>query len=165
MRFMVMLGGAVLVHAAGQVSAAEVRPDERRVFFGELHLHTSLSLDAWTYGTQLMPADAYKFGRGDTVMVPATQVAREQGIVGEKEVAAKRAWPLDFMAVTDHSELVGTLLALDDPESEFANSEAGKKILADPPLAQRWYIGERRGGPPVPPQMQSSRPTQRSTPV
>src|SRR5688500_19043109 len=112
MRSVVVLAVAVL---AGQASAADVRPDERRVFFGELHLHTSLSLDAWTYGTKLMPADAYKFGRGDTVMVPATQVAREQGIAGEKEVAAKRAWPLDFMAVTDHSELVGTLIALDDP--------------------------------------------------
>jgi hypothetical protein len=151
MKSIVLLAAAVFTMQAA--STAEVRPDQRRVFFGELHLHTSLSLDAWTYGTKLMPADAYKFGRGDTVMVPAAQVAREQGITGGKEVPAKRAWPLDFMAVTDHSELVGTMLALDDPESEFAQSEAGKKILADPPLAQRWYVGERRGGPPVPPQM------------
>lgn len=151
MKSIVLLAAAAFTMQAA--SAAEVRSDQRRVFFGELHLHTSLSLDAWTYGTKLMPADAYKFGRGDTVMVPAAQVAREQGITGDKEVPAKRAWPLDFMAVTDHSELVGTLLALDDPESEFAQSEAGKKILADPPLAQRWYVGERRGGPPVPPQM------------
>jgi hypothetical protein len=154
MRAIVLL--AVAAFTVQGASAAEVRPDQRRVFFGELHLHTSLSLDAWTYGTKLMPADAYKFGRGDTVMVPATQVAREQGITGEKEVPARRAWPLDFMAVTDHSELVGTLLALDDPESDFSQSEAGKKILADPPLAQRWYIGERRGGPPVPPQMKDA---------
>lgn len=138
------------------VAAQETPAEQRRVFFGELHLHTSLSLDAWTYGTKLLPADAYRFGRGDTVMVPATQVAREQGIDGSKEIAAKRAWPLDFMAVTDHSELVGTLLALDDPNSEFANSEAGRKILADPPLAQRWYVGERRGGEPVPEQMKDA---------
>lgn len=143
---------------AAPVAARDTPAEQRRVFFGELHLHTSLSLDAWTYGTKLLPEDAYRFGRGDTVMVPATQVAQEQGVGGAKEVAAKRAWPLDFMAVTDHSELVGTLLPLDDPNSEFANSDAGKKILADPPLAQRWYVGERRGGPPVPEQMKDPGP-------
>src|SRR3569833_1358012 len=98
--------------AAGAIGAAQ--PDQRRVFFGELHLHTTLSVDAWTYGTKLLPADAYKFGRGETVMVPAEQVAKEQGIAGDKEVPARRAWPLDFMAVTDHAESVGTLLPLEN---------------------------------------------------
>lgn len=141
---------------ATPVAAQDTPAEQRRVFFGELHLHTSLSLDAWTYGTKLLPEDAYRFGRGETVMVPATQVAREQGASGGKEVAAKRAWPLDFMAVTDHSELVGTVMPLDDPNSEFANSEAGKKILADPPLAHRLYVAERRGGAPVPEQMKDA---------
>jgi hypothetical protein len=141
---------------AAPVAAQDTPAEQRRVFFGELHLHTSLSLDAWTYGTKLLPEDAYRFGRGDTVMVPATQVAREQGITGAKEVAAKRAWPLDFMAVTDHSELVGTMLPLEDPNSEFSNSEAGKKILADPPLAHRLYVAERRGRAPVPEQMKDA---------
>lgn len=141
---------------ATPVVAQDTPAEQRRVFFGELHLHTSLSLDAWTYGTKLLPEDAYRFGRGETVMVPAAQVAREQGVTGAKEVAAKRAWPLDFMAVTDHSELVGTVVPLDDPNSEFSNSEAGKKILADPPLAHRWYVAERRGGAPVPEQMKDA---------
>jgi hypothetical protein len=141
---------------ASPVAAQDTPAEQRRVFFGELHLHTSLSLDAWTYGTKLLPEDAYRFGRGETVMVPATQVAREQGVSGDKEVAAKRAWPLDFMAVTDHSELVGTVVPLDDPNSEFANSEAGKKILADPPLAHRLYVAEKRGGAPVPEQMKDA---------
>ena len=65
---------------ATPVAAQDTPADQRRVFFGELHLHTSLSLDAWTYGTKLLPEDAYRFGRGETVMVPATQVAREQGM-------------------------------------------------------------------------------------
>jgi hypothetical protein len=141
---------------ATPVAAQDTPGEQRRVFFGELHLHTSLSLDAWTYGTKLLPEDAYRFGRGETVMVPAAQVAREQGVTGAKEVAAKRAWPLDFMAVTDHSELVGTVVPLDDPNSEFSNSEAGKKILADPPLAHRMYVAERRGGAPVPEQMKDA---------
>jgi hypothetical protein len=133
----------VALQAGAADAQSRVKPDQRRVFFGELHLHTSLSIDAWGYGTKLMPADAYKFGRGDTVMVPAVQVAREQGLSGDKDVPAKRAWPLDFMAVTDHSENVGTLAPLEDPGSAFSNSEEGKKILANPMLAQRMKVAAR----------------------
>lgn len=134
-------------------SSSPAAPDHRRVFFGELHLHTSLSLDAWGYATKLLPADAYKFGRGDTVMVPAAQVAKEQGLSGGQDVAVRRAWPLDFMAVTDHSESVGTLAPLEDPNSSFATSEIGKKILADPPLGHRLKIQSRAGKAVLPPEM------------
>jgi hypothetical protein len=100
------LGRALLVVSAvatlappAHAEGASEQAAKRRAFFGELHLHTELSLDAWGYGTKLMPQDAYKFGKGETVMVPAAQVAAEQGISGDNAVAAKRAWPLDFMAV------------------------------------------------------------------
>lgn len=105
-------------------------PQDRRVFFGDLHLHTALSLDAWNFGTDLLPNDAYRFAEGKTVMVPAAQVAREQGIVGNKPIPAKREWPLDFLAVTDHSEYMGTMVTLDDPDSPFAKSALGKWIIA-----------------------------------
>jgi hypothetical protein len=107
------------------------------VFFGELHLHTRLSLDAWGYGTKAGPDEAYRFGRGETVMVPAVQVAQEQQLPVTKDVPAKRAWPLDFMAVTDHSENLGTLTRLDDPNSSFARSELGQRILKNPSSAMR----------------------------
>lgn len=143
--------------AAGAAdSKSRATPDQRRVFFGELHLHTSLSIDAWGYGTKLMPADAYRFGRGDTVMVPATQVAKAQGLSGGKDVAAKRAWPLDFMAVTDHSESVGTLAPLDDPNSSFSTSEVGGKIRANPMLAQRLKIQARNDRSKLPPEMKDA---------
>jgi hypothetical protein len=105
-----------------------VPPDQRRVFFGELHLHTVMSLDAWTFGTRVTPDQAYKFARGETVMVPASQVAREQGIAATADVPARRAWPLDFTAVTDHSEFVGAMHELDDPNSTFSQSAIGKRI-------------------------------------
>lgn len=143
--------------AAESEPPRNVAPDQRRVFFGELHLHTALSTDAWTYGTKLLPADAYRFGRGDTVMVPAAQVTKEQGRGDGKDVPARRPWPLDFMAVTDHSESVGTLLSLDDPTSAFANSEAGKKILANPPIAQTMAVAARNGRGTVPPEFHDSK--------
>jgi len=154
-----LLAVAISLAATRMLAAAEpelpgkVTPDQRRVFFGELHLHTALSTDAWTYGTKLLPADAYRFGRGDTVLVPAAQVTKEQGRGDGKDVPARRAWPLDFMAVTDHSESVGTLLSLDDPKSAFANSEAGKKILANPPIAQTMAVAARNGRGTAPAEM------------
>src|SRR6185312_16379198 len=109
---------------------AHVAPQDRRAFFGDLHLHTALSLDAWNFGTDLLPDDAYKFAEGRTVMVPAAQVAREQGIATRQSIPAKRAWPLDFLGVTDHSEYMGTMVTLDDPKSPFAKSALGKWIIA-----------------------------------
>src|SRR5690349_13215950 len=72
---------------------------DRRAFFGELHLHTTMSFDAWTFGTKVTPDMAYKFARGETVMVPGVQVEQEQGMDGKNDVPATRAWPLDFAAV------------------------------------------------------------------
>jgi len=105
-------------------------PAERRAFFGELHLHTVMSLDAWTFGTRLLPDAAYKFARGETVMVPRDQVAIEQGLTGSGDVPARRAWPLDFAAVTDHSEYLGAMHQLDDPKSAFSVSPTGQQLRA-----------------------------------
>ena len=126
---------------------------QRRVFFGELHLHTALSLDAWTYGTKLLPNGAYRFGRGETVMVPAVQVNKEQGGAAAGVVAARRAWPLDFMAVTDHSENLGTMLPLEDAQSAFAKSELGQSFIAHPTRAFMHKARARDGGPPAPPEL------------
>jgi hypothetical protein len=121
----------------GAVYHSTTAPAGRRVFFGELHLHTTLSYDAWTYGTKVTPDQAYKFGRGETVMIEAEQVGREEGLSTHDAVPARRPWPLDFMAVTDHSEFIGTLHQLDDPNGEFARSAPGQKILKNPPSAMR----------------------------
>ena len=109
---------------------SKVPPDARRAFFGELHLHTTLSFDAWTFGTKVTPDQAYKFARGETVMVPAAQVRKEEGLTVSDLVPAKRAWPLDFTAVTDHSEYLGAVAQLDNPASPFAKSELGVQLKA-----------------------------------
>ena len=127
----------------GKAYRSTVPPQERQAFFGDLHLHTVMSLDAWTFGTKITPDQAYKFARGETVMVPTSQLQREEGVDTNDGVPAKRAWPLDFTAVTDHSEYLGAMHQLDNPESDFAKGEIGKEILASP---GNFYVRRRGGG-------------------
>jgi hypothetical protein len=76
-------------------AAAQGDPASREAFFGETHLHTSWSLDAWIFGNHATgPADAYKYAKGETIKHP----------LGYDITITT---PLDFMGVTDHSEYVG----------------------------------------------------------
>ncbi|MDY6941473.1 MAG: DUF3604 domain-containing protein [Pseudomonadota bacterium] len=78
------------------------------LYFGDLHVHTSFSWDAWQRGLRLEPADAYRFARGEAVML------------GERSVQLSR--PLDFAAVTDHSEFLGETQICGDPRSSAYGS-------------------------------------------
>jgi hypothetical protein len=97
-----------------------------------MHLHTTMSFDAWSFGTRITPDEAYRFGRGETVMVPAEQVNIQQHLGATHAVPAKRAWPLDFMAVTDHSENMGVFNQFDDPKNPLYKTPIGDKLRADP---------------------------------
>jgi hypothetical protein len=113
----------------GGTYRSDIPPDRRQAFFGELHLHTTMSFDAWTFGTKVTPDEAYRFARGETVTVPSAQVQVEQGFpASTPDVQARRAWPLDFTAVTDHSEYLGAMHQLDDPQSAFSASDLGKHL-------------------------------------
>ncbi len=95
-------------------------PAQRQAWFGDLHLHTSFSFDAWALmGTKITPDEAYRFAKGETITYLGKQVHRVDA-------------PLDFLAVTDHSEYLGVMRQLDDPNSAFAQTEEGKKIKANP---------------------------------
>ncbi len=75
----------------------------RQPFVGDLHVHTGLSLDAATQGTRSRPRDAYRFARGEEIgLQPWTPE-------GKALRHARIDRPLDFAAVTDHSEFLGEL--------------------------------------------------------
>ena len=84
-----------------QRAACTDRDPLRRPFFGDLHVHTALSLDASTQGTRNRPSDAYRFARGERIGV---QPYAPDG-APLREIRLAR--PLDFAAVTDHAELLG----------------------------------------------------------
>jgi len=136
--FLAGMGAALGQEAStpsGQAYKSNVPPSQRRVFFGELHMHTAMSFDAWGFGTKILPDTAYKFARGETVTVPASQLGLEQGIKSEGDVKATRAWPLDFMAVTDHSEAMGVLNQFDDPNNPLAKTPMGEQIIKNPKMS------------------------------
>jgi Protein of unknown function (DUF3604) len=87
-----------------------------RPFFGDTHLHTSLSFDAGAAGARVSPREAYRFARGEEVMASSGQ-------------PAKLSRPLDFLVVADHSDNMGFVTDL------FAGKP---NILADP-LGRKWY--------------------------
>ena len=56
--------------AAAQAAAPQPNPD-RNAYYGETHLHTGWSVDAWVMGNRLTgPADAYKYAKGETIKHP-----------------------------------------------------------------------------------------------
>ena len=94
-----------------------------RPLWGDTHLHTSLSFDAGGFGNRLPPRAAYRFARGEEVVASSGQPVR-------------LARPLDWLAVTDHSDGMGFVI----------------DILAASPLVtkyeqgSRWSKGMRGGG-------------------
>jgi hypothetical protein len=73
----------------------------RRPFFGDTHVHTTLSFDANAQDTRNGPRDAYRFAKG---MALGIQPYDDQGLA-LRNVRIDR--PLDFAAVTDHAEMFG----------------------------------------------------------
>lgn len=61
------MGEAVFV-ADDEVLIRRPPPNpERLAFFGDLHVHTVYSFDAYAFGTLSTPHDAYRFARGEAI--------------------------------------------------------------------------------------------------
>ena len=81
----------------------------KNAYFGDLHLHTSYSMDAFAFGTRTTPEDSFKFAMGE----PVEYFGKSW----------KRIAPLDFLAVTDHAEYLGVIRETANPNGPFAKSE------------------------------------------
>ena len=88
---------------------------DKNAYFGDLHIHTSNSFDAYTFGTLSNPELAYKYAQGESILHPTGY-----------DIKLRR--PLDFYAVTDHGVFLGLLPAAADTNSLFSKYEYTKPI-------------------------------------
>lgn len=84
-----------------------------RVYFGDTHLHTALSMDAGAFGNRLGMDEAYRFCRGE-------QVTSATGY------QAKLARPLDFVVIADHSDGMGFFQMFKAGDPLLMNDEFGR---------------------------------------
>jgi hypothetical protein len=116
----------------------------KNAYFGETHVHTSFSLDAYIGGARLTPFDAYRFAKGEAV--PLNNVLHSIGR------------PLDFVAVSDHAEFIGEMWSAQVPNAPGHYQEALAELrgLDDLATQRSWFVkyvmeNNRSGAPEHPP--------------
>ena len=130
--------------AAAPAPEAAPQPNpERNAYFGETHIHTSWSVDAWVMGNRITgPDEALKYAQGQTIKHPMG-------------FDIKIETPLDFMGVTDHSEYVGVTREANMPGSYVSKlPEAQPMIMKDPNSSEEQnkvfsYLLHLAASPPV----------------
>jgi hypothetical protein len=90
----------------------------KNVYFGEQHMHTRNSFDAFTIGVSATWNDAYRFAKGEKVKLSTNGTPMQ------------RRTPYDFVAITDHAEYYGVLKEFANPKSELSKSDFAKQIVA-----------------------------------
>jgi hypothetical protein len=91
------------------------RSPNRVAYFGDLHVHTKYSFDAFAFGTLASPYDAYRFAKGEAIAHPAG-------------FDLQLRQPLDFYAVTDHAMFLGLVEAAADQSTEFSKLEVAEPL-------------------------------------
>ncbi len=148
---------ALIIGSLGPTATAHAEPEENplnNLYFGETHMHTAYSLDAYIGGTRQTPSDAYRAARGEAV------------IVDGKPHKIRR--PLDFAAVTDHAEYIGEMFsALNEDAPGHDNPLIQQLIgLSDIKEREAWFfkyvISNNRGAAPAHPEFYAGEETTRS---
>ncbi len=130
---------SLAVVALSGVAVAEPNP-LRNAYFGETHMHTALSLDAYIGGTRLMPSDSYRFAKGASVVVNGRHKQLDR--------------PLDFAAVTDHAEYLGEMVSTMYPDAPGHRQETLEALrnLQSLKEKQQWFykyvVSNTRGANP-----------------
>ena len=115
---------------------------DRNAYFGDLHVHTHLSFDAYIFNVRRTPDDAYRFGKGEAIGHAQGYDIRLAG------------GPLDFVAVTDHAEYIGAIREAADPNSPLSKLPITKGLFSTEPgeiraAFNRVVAGFRNNGLPA----------------
>ena len=91
----------------------------KHAYFGDLHIHSSWSLDAFAFGVRVGPEQAYSFARGGEI----------EHISGEP--IKMRGEPLDFMALTEHANYMGISNSAMDPQNPISKIPLIQSLMSD----------------------------------
>ena len=83
---------------------------DRNPYYGDLHVHTKYSFEAYVFGVTASPDDAYRYAKGAAVKHP----------LGYE---MKLREPLDFYAVTDHGFYMGMIQAYADTSTDISQND------------------------------------------
>jgi hypothetical protein len=111
------------IHEPSPYSPYAGRNHPTRVYWGDTHLHTSNSGDAFAYGTRLDPESAYRFARGEEIEYTPGK-------------GTKLSQPLDFLVIADHAVGLGI----------GAEIYSGNPKLITDPTIKRWHEMMQKGG-------------------
>jgi len=116
--------GAFLLIAAGGVLAEQSYSPyadtnfPQKVYWGDTHLHTNLSVDSVVFGNnKLGPDDAYRFAKGLSV-------------IAHNGMKAQLSRPLDFLVIADHAFNLGLMNGLDIADPILLNTRVGKDLYS-----------------------------------
>jgi hypothetical protein len=117
-----LLAGSAALYAADSIgepgrSTGKANP-LKNVYFGEQHLHTERSADAFSFGTRNTIDDSYRYCKGEAIL---------------KNTSGKmvqRVTPYDWCAVTDHAVYFGIMPMLLEPDNPLQNTPIGKAVLS-----------------------------------
>ena len=93
------------------------------VYWGDSHVHTGLSLDAGLFGNTTGPDEAYRFAKGEQIM-------------SSSGVPARLARPLDWMILTDHTDLMGIA----------EDIKSGADNIVEVPKGKEYHEAFQKGG-------------------
>ncbi len=94
---------------------------ERQALFGDLHVHTRYSFDAYIFNVRATPDDAYRYAKGKPLKHAFGYPIRLRG------------GPLDFYAVTDHATYLGVLNAFGDPSNPLSETQLASELISSDP--------------------------------
>lgn len=92
--------------------------ETRNAYFGDMHIHTRNSFDAYIFNVRRTAEDAYRFAKGDPIDHPA---GFDMTIAGG---------PLDFYTVTDHAEYLGILPSMNTPGTKLSELPRAKDMFS-----------------------------------